>query len=151
MKHIDGTYSSLNLDSKSSKQLYKWAKKNIDGELTPQSQYHVTLIYSRTGIPSAKGETIDLPLKAEAVGWEIFPTQDGGKCLVLRIENPELDELHNLYREKYGATYDYDEYKPHVTISYDYKENSVPDTLPDVVLWFDKHTFKPLDTNWKDK
>lgn len=150
LKHSKGTYSSLNLSPSSSNNLFTWCQEHIKGDLTPKDQYHVTLVYSRKGIPEAKNETIDLPLTVKAVGWDIFPTQDGDKCLVLRVESPELHKLHKLYREKYGATYDYDEYKPHVTVSYKFKGEE-PREVPDVTLEFDKHTFKGLDPDWKDK
>jgi len=38
---------------------------------------------------------------------------------VLTYDCPELIDRHNALMKEHGATFDYDEFKPHVTLSYD--------------------------------
>ncbi len=149
-EHAKGTYVSVKVSPKSAKELYTWCKDNGITNLSPKDTYHTTVVYSRVGIPEAKHETIKLPLNAKLSGWEIFPTQSGDKCLVARIKSPELCDLHDTYHDKYPATYDFDEYKPHITVSYDYK-GEAPASIPNISLAYNKLEFKGLDPDWKAK
>lgn len=147
-EHKNGTYVSVHLSPESSDSLFTWVKEHDIENPTPKKEYHCTIVYSRVGIPTAKKETLDLPFTAIVSKWEIFPTQTGAKCLVARLDCPKMKEAFKMYHSKYAATYDYDEYKPHVTVSYDYK-GELPDSLPHLNLVFDKLEFKPLDPDWK--
>lgn len=148
--HEAGTYVSLSLDDKSSKALDNWSSENkVENQLDP-SDYHVTVIYSRKGVPAVEDHVFDLPIAAKISAFEIFPTQTGNKCLVAKVDSKELTELHKSIRKEYGATHDYPEYKPHVTLSYDYK-GEVPKEVPDITVTFDKVKVQPLDPDFKPK
>lgn len=150
--HKDGTYISVNLSSESTDKLYDWAKKNkINNPINPfkkDNEYHATVVYSRKGIPAAEKEDLGLPMKLKISGWEIFNTQTGAKALVGKIVSKDLTAAHNMFREKYGATHDYDSYKPHITLSYDYGSDKKPDAVPDIDLTFDTYKFEPLTPNY---
>jgi len=96
----------------------------IHKEKVPNSidieKLHSTVAYSKgSNIPGyeVSGE-FEEPIRGEIKEFDIFPSQDGCNCLVAKLNCPELDDLHNQTME-HGATYDYDEYIPHVTLSYD--------------------------------
>lgn len=146
--HRDGTYVAVELDSKTSEKLFNWVTENNITNPTPKSEYHCTVVYSTKPIPEAKKENADLPFTATFDKWEVFDTQSGDKCLVARIKSDEIVELHERYHSKYDAKYDYDEYKPHVTVSYNLK-GDVPTTKPDFKFNFDALTFKGLNKDWK--
>lgn len=146
--HEKGTYVSVKLSEESSDLLFDWVETNKILNPVPKNEYHCTIVYSRKGIPEAKKETIKLPINAKIAGWELFNTQGGDKCLVARLDSPELTKAFNTYHTKYDATYDYDEYKPHVTVCYKHV-GSAPNTKPDFELSFDKLEFKGLDPDWK--
>jgi len=76
---------------------------------------HTTIVYSR--------KTIDLPPvinlneTASLIGFEKWDTKYGSTVVGIL----KSDYLHDRFNEAManGATYDYDDYKPHVTLSYD--------------------------------
>lgn len=154
--HPNGTYISAKLTKKSQQVLDKFVSDhNIPNAADPK-QYHSTIIYSRKGVPDAKSYKFKLPFKAKVKEWKKFDTQLGksGKCLVAIMESPELEKAHKDIRKEYGATHDYPDFHPHVTVSYDY-DGPLPKTVPDFKLEYGSTEFKPLDPEFvppkKDK
>lgn len=149
-KHKDGTYVSLEMTSDSRALLDHFVEANLGlTERVDSNTYHITVIYSRTPVPTAENYAKDIDATAHATGYEVFPTKNDGHCLVLRIACPEATEL-NSKLSKEGATSDYDVYKPHVTIAYDMKESVNPETLPipQFQLKFDRVNVAPLDPEY---
>ena len=149
-KHKDGTYVALNLSKESKALLDNFVEMNLGlTERVDPESYHITVIYSRTPVPSAENyltANSPLPVEALATGYEIFPTKNDGKCLVMRLACPYATRL-NSELDKQGATSDYGEYKAHITIAYDMAQEINPDTLPipQFQLVFDKLHVAPLD------
>jgi 2'-5' RNA ligase len=148
-KHKDGTYVSLELSKESKALLDNFVEMNLGlTERVDPSTFHITIIYSRTPVPSAENYLYNnsLPVEALVSGYEVFPTKNDGKCLVMRLVCPYATRL-NSELSKAGATSDYDEYKPHLTIAYDTTQEINPDNLPtpQFQLIFDKMTVDPLD------
>lgn len=147
-KHKDGTYVSMDLTHESMELLDNFVEMNLGlTERVNPSTYHITVIYSRTPVPSAEqyiGYGGDQP--AKVIGYEVFPTKDSGKCLVMRLHCPFAEHL-NAQLTKEGATSDYDSYKPHLTIAYNTTQEIDPNTLPvpQFELKFDKVKVAPLD------
>jgi 2'-5' RNA ligase len=152
-KHKDGTYVSLDLSKESRDLLDNFVEMNLGlTERVDTSTFHITIIYSRTPVPSAENllsMPTNLPVEALAVGYEVFPTKNDGQCLVMRLACPYATRL-NSELGKQGATSDYDEYKPHLTIAYDMSQvvdpNSLP--IPQFQLVFDKLNVAPLDPTY---
>ena len=150
-----GTYIAATLSKKSQIDLDKWVTEhNIPNPADP-NQYHSTIIYSRKGIPEAVNYKISLPMKAKIKEWKIFPTQSGDNCLVAIMDSSEMSHHHAYIRSEYGATHDYPDYHPHVTVSYSYGNLPLPSEVPDLELEYDDTEFKPLDPDFappkKDK
>ena len=147
-KHKDGTYVSMDLSEPSRELMDNFVEMNLGlTERVDKSTYHITVIYSRTPVPSAeqyKGYGDEQP--ARVTGYEVFPTKNDGKCLVMRLECP-FAELLNKQLTAQGATSDYAEYKPHMTIAYDIKQDIDPEELPipKFLLYFEKVKVEPLD------
>lgn len=146
--HPDGTYMSAKLSQKSQKQLDDWVSKNNIPNPADPSQYHTTIIYSRKGVPEATQYDLQLPINAKIKEWKIFPTQTGARCLVAIVDSPEIEQHHMNIRKQYGATHDYPDYHPHVTVSYDYGNGSVPSDIPVFPIEFDSREIKPLDPSF---
>lgn len=149
-KHKDGTYVSLQMSQESCALLDHYVEANLGlTERVDPKTYHITIIYSRKPVPSAEN-LLDmpsvLPVEAMAIGYEVFPTKNDGKCLVLRIVCPYATKL-NAQLTKQGAQSDYGEYKSHVTIAYNMSQEIDPHTLPipQFHLEFDKLNVAPLD------
>lgn len=149
-KHKDGTYVALQLSEESRTLLGNFVEMNLGlTERVDQSTYHITVIYSRTPVPSAENYLdmpSPLPIEALATGYEVFPTKNDGLCLVMRLACPYATRL-NSELTKQGATSDYAEYKPHLTLAYDTEQSIDINTLPipQFQLIFDKMTVDPLD------
>ena len=143
--HPNGTYVAAELTKKSKKALdYFVTEAGIPNAADPK-QYHSTVIYSRKGVPQVKDCKFKLPFSAKIKEWKIFPAQNGTKCLVAIMDSPELEKAHKEIREKYGATHDYPDYHPHVTVSYDFR-GEVPKVIPNIELDYGSVTIEPLDT-----
>jgi 2'-5' RNA ligase len=152
-KHKDGTYVALNLSKESRDLLDNFVEMNLGlTERVDPSMYHITVIYSRTPVPSAENYLTGnspLPVEALATGYEVFPTKNDGQCLVMRLACPYATRL-NSELGKQGATSDYPEYKPHLTIAYDMAQEINPHNLviPQFQLVFDKLHVAPLDDDY---
>lgn len=147
-KHKDGTYVALQMSQESQDLLDNFVANNLGlDERVSKNSYHITVIYSRTPVPSAEqysGYGNGQP--ARVMGYELFPTKSDGQCLVMRVECP-FAELLNKQLTADGATSDYDSYKPHVTIAYNIKQDIDPESLPlpQFSLTFDELHVAPLD------
>lgn len=153
-KHKDGTYVSMDLSQECRELLDNFVHVNLGlEERVDPSTYHITVIYSRSPVPSAEqyvGYGEEQP--ARVTGYEVFPTKNDGKCLVMRLECP-FAELLNKQLTAQGATSDYDTYKPHLTIAYNIQQEVDPETLPipQFPLTFGKVKVEPLDPEYTPK
>ena len=146
-KHKDGTYVSLEMDAESQGLLDHFVEMNLGlTERIDPTTYHITVIYSRTPVPRAEVLKGSADVGADAVGYEVFPTKDGNKCLVLRVVSKAAEQL-NSYLGTLGATSDYLDYKAHITLCYDYKGSDDLSNLPvpQFPLHFDRLNVAPMD------
>jgi 2'-5' RNA ligase len=147
-KHKDGTYVSMDLDEQSRQLLDNFVEMNLGLiERVDPSTYHITVIYSRTPVPSAEASVgLSTTSFASVSGYEVFPTKNDGKCLVMRLKFPFAESLNGKLTAE-GATSDYAEYKPHLTIAYDMAQEVDPATLPvpQFPLTFGPVKVAPLD------
>ncbi len=146
-KHPGGTYVAVHLSKQSAKELGAWVNShNIPNKADPK-QYHTTITYSRKGVPDVVNYKIDLPINCKITEWKIFPHGEK-KCLVGIVDCSILEDHHNAIKNTYGATHDYPDYAPHITISYDYGDNPVPKDVPDFNIVYDKTKVEPLDVDY---
>ena len=129
--HKDGTYVSMDLSHESMELLDHFVQMNLGlTERVNPSTYHITIIYSRTPVPTAENSA---GLTSRTDGWitgyEIFPTKNDGKCLVAKVDLPFAHYLNGKLTSE-GATSDYSEYKPHITLAYDTEQEIDVSTLP---------------------
>lgn len=107
--YVGAKYSELTLD----------AIEQLQAELkvpnpVPREKIHSTIAYSRVNVPYvAASGSFEV---AKSGTLEIWKT-DYGNTLVLKLDSEYLTFRHN-YARALGATYDYPEYHPHITLSY---------------------------------
>jgi hypothetical protein len=117
---------------------------------------HVTVLYSRTPVdPMTMGETwgseTDGGLIVKAGGpraMEVF----GEGALVLQFASWSLVSRHaDMIRA--GASHDWPEYSPHVTLTYQVPEGFDLEAVKPYAgeLRFGHEIFEPLDLDWKSK
>lgn len=153
-KHKDGTYVSMDLTQECKNLLDNFVEMNLGlTERVDKSTYHITIIYSRTPVPSAEfGAGLTTTTPATVIGYEVFPTKNDGKCLVMRLKFTFAEFLNKKLTDE-GATSDYSEYKPHMTIAYDMTQEVDPKSLPipQFPLYFEAVKVAPLDPEFTPK
>ena len=144
--HKNGTYVEWKLSLESAVNLKNACEKLGINNILDPSSFHVTICYSRKPVPKlADVWRKNSRILATGKKWSLFDTQSGGKCLVLEIDSQNTCETYHEICKDYGASHDFPEYKPYVTICYDYDKDEVPNKIPDTKLIFDECNVKPLD------
>jgi 2'-5' RNA ligase len=156
---VEGSYVAVKFSEDSQNRIHKFAEKLVGKNLTPKDKLHITVIYSRTPLPKTfktKPLSEKNPLIVNPSHLSIFPTQSGSKALVLELDSPELIQRHTSLMKKYDLTFDFDEYKPHTTLSYDCGDFEIP--TDDKNLFSDlkdleviKEYHEPLQLDWAEK
>lgn len=148
----DGTYVGLRFSKESMEALSKIADKLPNS--TSKGEMHVTLIYSKKPISFSKDDCkgkLDPPIEIKPKKFSIFETEGGQKVLVLELDCDEILKRHQFIMDKFGATYDYPEYKPHVSLSYDIGDFDIK-KLGDVKdipnLYANKEYTDDINPNW---
>lgn len=139
IEHPYGTYAEAAVSAKTKKELLDFIKKN--NIVNPVKTFHCTLVYSKESCPGIKAIKLPLPVTASVTEFKLFDYKRK-KCLVLVLDSPELNRYHYDANEQYNASYDYLEYIPHITLSYDFTGPIPP--VPDIRPVFNKLTVKAL-------
>ena len=151
-KAPDGTYVAAVL-SKASKKKVKELMINLGlTNRVSSDKMHITIIYSRKYVPELEANNNLYPMSASPIGLEVFDMRNGKRTLVLRIKSNPLTKRHNDIMDKYGTTYDFPEYNPHITLSYDIGEfdpTSYEGDLPNIEL--ESEYVEDLVLDWTDK
>ena len=119
-----GTYAGVHFDDDTVKRIKAFSIDNEIPDRLESRKIHSTLLYSKKQLPNFKAlGDLDEPLVGKPSGfdvWESQPDDDGNKsnCLILQFDCPELVSRHNDLMTQHDAEYDFDEFKPHVTLSY---------------------------------
>lgn len=161
MSKIIGTYSACLYKQPSLDLLNAWAKINVIPNLIKKQSIHSTIIYSKTKVEdrfqkSFNEKELDiLAWKFKPLKLDMFSSSSGSKdknVLVMLLNAPELEEIHNNLVFN-GASHDFDEYQPHITLSYDVPERFDWRSLkmPSIYLIPNKIYFEPLDIEWENK
>lgn len=134
-----GVYVNRPLSLGSALGLSAWALGSGISPVLAPSEMHVTLAYSRKNFqPKIDRRALTVTLRNP----NVKPLGDKG-ALVLTFDSPELKARWKAFRDA-GASWDYDDFHPHITLSYKAKQ-SRPDvqTLPRQ-LTFDGEEAEPI-------
>ena len=123
-----GTYAAVQFDQDTKNNLQEFVVNNNIPDPLNTDDIHSTLLYSRNYLPNYEPlENLDYkatPDKFEV--WESPPNafkDDITYCLVLLLNCTELEERFDTLMDEHPATYDYDEYKPHISLAYNVGED----------------------------
>jgi len=126
IKKAPGTYAGVKFDDDTVNNINKYIEEN--NIPNPVQYFHTTLLYSRENLPKYQPISYDTPLKGKIT--EIKNLGDD-KTIVIMFDCPELSKRHSELRKEHNAPWDFPEYIPHVTLSYDAKDINVNKlTLP---------------------
>jgi hypothetical protein len=138
-QHQNGTYASLKLTTQTAQQLADWCdQQGIPHD--PAEEFHCTLCYSRTPLPQAVAIQKSVSIKAKISEWKNL----GDHACTVLINCPDAHKIFKLL-EKHGASHDWPEYTPHVTVNSTQHLNPLPTVTPDFELEFDHIEVKPLE------
>lgn len=127
-----GTYVGVKFSKDTKDRLKEYMKKNDIPNPLPRDKMHTTVIYSRKRADDIKPHgKIDPPWIGKPESMEIFKTRDENNALVLRYKCKKLSDRHQYIMDKHDTTYDWPEFKIHVTLSYDCGDIDL-DSLSDV-------------------
>lgn len=155
-KAARGTYSGIKPSKESVEKLEAWMEKNKIPTPVKSNKLHVTILYSRKYLPNYKAAgKIDTPYKAKVKEFAVWkttpedPTEEKKNCLIVKLDCPELIKRHKLLMKEHGATFDYDDYTPHITLSYDIGDLNVKKLATiDFDIEFDNEYQEDLNLNW---
>lgn len=136
--------------------LIAWAKAQGFTSTLPADDMHVTVLYSRTPVdPLKMGEAWGNDEDGNVIVKEGGPRaieRLGEDAIVLSFASWNLSSRHDdMVRN--GASHDWPEYTPHVTISYAAPDGVDLDAIRPFTgeLRFGPEIFEPLDLDWKSK
>jgi len=115
-----GRYIGVRFTPETKKKIAEIVKSEKIPNPLPPKEYHATVVYSRLSPVKnfkVKGNFKN-PVEGVITGFKIFESEGGKRCLVATIDCEYLKSRHKLAR-KLGASHDYDQYIPHITLSYD--------------------------------
>ena len=153
-KEQQGTYAGVKFDNATKKAIREFTKQHNIPNVVPRDKLHTTVLYSRKHLPNYKplGKFEDA-LEGEFKEFVIWKGQDEGLCLVMLFDCTELVQRHNQLMDEHKATFDYDEYRPHITLSYnvekDFDVNALDAYSGPINIVEEYH--EPLTLDWKDK
>jgi hypothetical protein len=113
-----GTYVALRVLKPAGLHLYRHFSKA--GLTVKQSMFeqrlHVTVLYSRLSHPNLVPS--DTKFRSRFKGYDLLTGSKGESVLVMLIESPSLVAHHDALIKEHGATHDFPDFLPHITINY---------------------------------
>lgn len=144
----NGTYVGLRFSDKTKRSIRKFIEKNdipAPDSIKENGGLHCTLIFSRKILPHFKPRK-DLDIKAKSKGFKKLGENEN--CLVMELNSPAIVKRHKDIRRIHGATHDFDDYIPHITLSTkaeDFDEESLPDFTDPIEVVKEYTQFLDLD------
>lgn len=145
-----GTYVSVKFSEDTLSAIDDFIGANKIPNAVPSDKIHCTVVYSRVKIPYVT-QSIDSVVSTKAT-TKVFETRDGKRALVLALDDAEELSQRHKYASILGATYDFPDYIPHVTVSYDIGKIDFPEgKVVDINFRVVSESVEDLDLDWKDK
>lgn len=156
-----GTYAAVKFDQPTKDAIAKYIKDNDIPNGTNPNKLHCTVLYSRKYCPEYQPlGTIDPPWKGTPTSLEVWESkgklrdEEPSRCLVMKFDCEQLVNRHNLLMKEHKATYDFPEYKTHITLSYDIgdmDETMLPDIKQAIkTIAITEEYGEDLDLSWAD-
>jgi hypothetical protein len=131
----------------------KWARKQGFETCVPADTMHVTVIYSKQKVNWDKTEPLKDDIKVEKNKNNPRSLQKFGEkknVVVLTFYSKELSKRYKEFRD-IGCSFDYPEYKAHITITYDGKDIDIAGMEPyEGTLKFGPEIFDEINDAFKE-
>lgn len=118
-----GTYYGARPTKDTSESILDFMSDNKIPNPIAKDLLHCTVIYSRVWCGANTLGDLDPHWEGHFEAYNVWPTspkpeQEPTSCLTLGFVCPEMHERHHSLRRE-GATHDFADFKPHMTLSYD--------------------------------
>lgn len=110
------TYAALKLHPASSRMLKAWCEKQGIKNVYPKGEFHITVCYSKDPIHYKPMIFTDGPEQVYPQRFDLLGREDDKKFLVLKLGKGFAHKRFEYAREM-GASHDFPEYLPHISIS----------------------------------
>ena len=148
-----GIYVAVKYKESAKKQIEDFITKNNIKNPVDVDKLHSTIIYSTKYDNIVElGDMMQVPV--EIFKFEVWKTQGGKSALVGKLFAPALIKRHLELMSNHDLTYDYPEYKPHITISYDVGDDFDVNMLDasDIGKMYTAYEYKEdLELDWAEK
>lgn len=136
---------------KNAAEIIRWARAQGFKTTAPESELHVTVAYSRSPVDWLKiDEDWQPEVKIEGGARIVEPLGDKG-AIVLLFKSNSLEWRWRRFIEA-GASWDYEEYQPHITITYDGGEIDLEKVEPyhgEILLGPER--FETIVESWQER
>jgi uncharacterized protein len=135
--------------------LVEWAHAQGFAKTMPAGEMHVTIAYSKTPVAwSAAGDsfaTVRASDASEDVKQRSIAQLGAQGAIVLTFDNPDLRRRWQEFRDA-GASWDWPDYKPHVTITYEPGDVDLSKVEPYTgPIEFGPELYAEVDEDWVSK
>lgn len=150
-----GTYVSCSYTEETTQAIAAWCVQNLIPDPLDPKKYHTTILYSRKPVENAADVVkLEPGLEFTAKGFHLFDSKEDPlrAALVIELDAPQIVAAHKRLISA-GGTHDYDDFTPHLTVSYLALKSTDLSVLPVPAFKFKLKavTVEPLDLNWKDR
>jgi len=152
----NGTYVGLKITKDCRSKLQELVENLGLENPIKSSLFHTTLINSKKELTEfeARGKLSE-PIVAKVKGLKVFDSKEGNKVLVLSISSSEIMKRNSEITSEHKATSDYDEFVPHITLSYNepnaegLKDQKIDEFIEEIV--FDNEYSQEKQSGWYSK
>jgi hypothetical protein len=140
-----GIYVAVKFKKETLDKIDEYQRRNNIPNPVPKEDLHSTIVYSRANIDWIPEERINLKVNTDTSVLETWDTRGGSRCLVWHYYSSFQHKRFDEAMAK-GATYDFPEYKCHITLSYDVGDFNSDDLhKPDFPILLDYEIVEELD------
>lgn len=138
-RHKSGHYVAAKVSKETTAELKTWCKANkVVASKDFFDNLHITLCYSTKLFPIKKDDVIDdiSDWSVKPIGFAVFGQHKDKRFLVLKVKSTQCTNRWQHYMDQ-GASYDFDDYLPHITLAQDHEgdlDQLDLDTLPKLTL-----------------
>jgi len=106
---------------------------------------HLTVISTRSDVHVEHDQQIH---HAQFAGYDVFQSRSGRAVLVAVLDAPTLVARHNFIVERTGVKHDFHDYRPHLTLCYNWTGEVQDLDIIDFPLLIGKEYSNPQDIIW---
>lgn len=144
-----GTFVGIRLTSDSTARLCGWMDQNLLKEPQPANEIHTTLVLDKTSPFLHDPMTYDpsIPIDPATYSLDLFGPDKN--IMVLKYDSPFLQKRHAQLLDKYGLSWDWPEYSPHITLTYAVQEIATEFEPPEFELEISHEYVEAFNPNWE--